>query len=775
MNCSDLLRLCLFGCLLLPPGGWCAETAPTADRHPGPACLRADDFFTDEVWTKVGARTCLECHKVGGDAEDSKFILQDPKRDPDPASGGFLRQNRAAFVKMAALHKEGKSRLLVKATGGLSHGGDDVLKPDSTGYRILAEFVRRLEAPEGAPAPPAVVKETANFFDGIAMLDNRRLLRRATLSLAGRLPTPEELATVDQRGLPAFQPVLDGVMKEPAFYDRLAEAFNDIFLITGFTGLPDQVIFSYENFRGTRNWEQTYDVSSAGDEAAQRRARNVLYEVFRDASRREPLELIKYIVRENHPFTEIVTADFIMESPYTARAYGNFEEVKGRFQNPEDPFEFIPVRLAALTSPNRGFVQHSETGFYPHAGLLTTFQYLRRYPTTETNRNRLRGRMFYQQFLGVDVLELAARVKDAAAVTAKFEIPTMQASECVVCHRTLDPVAGLFQDFYAIEGVFGPRKDGWYKDMFGAGFEGEDLPAEQKWRALQWLGERTVKDPRFASTMVEHVYYILTGRRALLPPKAIDDPLFDAKQRAYAAQHAEIERIASRFVQAKFNLKTAFQEWIVSPFYRADGLSTAAANPQRLTELGDLGLARMLGPEQLERKLTAVFGTSWGKLTKQTALLYGGIDAKEVTERATDPSGAMGALQRTMANEVAGKNVSLDFALAAGERRLFPGLEPEVQPGQSPESDLRLRQTMAHLHELVLGRYDAVDSPEVTRTFELFASILADAAERKGKNEFEPYARAIAGGPRLPDPTYTIRAWRGVLTYLLRQRDFLYE
>ena len=41
-----------------------------------------------------------------------------------------------------------------------------------------------------------------------------------------------------------------------------------------------------------------------------------------------------------------------------------------------------------------------------------------------------------------DVLELAARVSDAAAITAKFEIPTMQASECVVCHKTIDPVAG---------------------------------------------------------------------------------------------------------------------------------------------------------------------------------------------------------------------------------------------------------------------------------------------------------------------------------------------
>src|SRR5690606_23906747 len=122
----------------------------------------------------------------------------------------------------------------------------------------------------------------------------------------------------------------------------------------------------------------------------------------------EPLELVKHIVRENRPFTEIITADYIMISPYTARGYGLFEELRERFANPEDAFEYIPVRLPALKGRDKRSDQKSETGFYPHAGILSTFQYLRRYPTTETNRNRLRGRMFYQHFLGVDVLELAA-------------------------------------------------------------------------------------------------------------------------------------------------------------------------------------------------------------------------------------------------------------------------------------------------------------------------------------------------------------------------------
>src|SRR5205085_11212870 len=142
----------------------------------------------------------------------------------------------------------------------------------------------------------------------------------------------------------------------------------------------------------------------------------------------------------DHPFTELVTAGYLMVTPYTARGYSIYDERRSKFKCPDDPFEYIPAKLKALKGRNESQNQESATGFYPHAGLLTTFQYLRRYPTTETNRNRLRSRMFYQHFLGIDALELAARVSDAAAVTAKFEVPTMQASECVVCHKTVDPV-----------------------------------------------------------------------------------------------------------------------------------------------------------------------------------------------------------------------------------------------------------------------------------------------------------------------------------------------
>jgi hypothetical protein len=738
-----------------------------------PCGRNVEDYFAKEVWVKVASVQCLQCHKAGGDAEGTRLVLHDPRKFTGHAQDEVMAKNRDAFCNLGRMQEGGKSRLLVKVAGGLKHGGGDVLKPDSKGYQILAAFVRRLESPRTAPVPLTEDKNSPPFFEGVAMLEPSRLLRRVTLSLAGRLPTPDEQRAVDETGLRGLSPILDALMTEDAFYDRLREGFNDIFLTRGLGGNPEADVLSYEYFSKTRLWTAKHDLSHI-PEKDRTKARYKLDADYRQALLGEPMKLIEHIVRNDRPFTEIVTADYIMVTPYSARGYGVFEDVKAKFKNPDDPFEYIPVRLKALEGRVKGSNQESATGYYPHAGMLSMFQYLRRYPTTETNRNRLRARMYYLHFLGVDVLELAARVSDAAAVTAKYEIPTMQASECVVCHKTIDPVASLYQDYYDFDGTFKRRKGGWYKDMFQAGFEGEEMPAAERWRALQWLGERTAKDPRFAVCMVEHVYYLLTGRKALLPPKDLDDPLYAAKRRAYQEQRRQVEAIAERFAKTGFNLKGVFKDWIVTDFYRADGLATKNDDPRRRAELDDVGIVRMLSPEQVERKIEAVFGQRWNRLNDQLAILYGGIDSKEVTERAVDPSGAMGAIQRIMANDVACKHTLRDFALPAHQRRLFPGIEPNVLPG-TPEADAQIRRAIVHLHAHVLGRRDAIDSADVTRSFELFAGILADAKLQKGVEKVEIYScRAnVPGAPG--DPHYTIRAWRGVLTYLLRRPEFLYE
>ncbi len=765
---SAILALCSI--LILTASVRAQDVKPKTTPASNPSL---DDYFVKELWPKVGAVLCVQCHIKGGDAEESKLILLDPKKLQGHAQEEALRQNRDAFARLAATKHKDESRILIKVTGGLKHGGEDVLKPGSKGYLILAEFVRRVNAPPSKTPPIVDNKNLPPFFKDVTMLDAKRLLRRVTLSLAGRLPTDAERTAVAKSEMNALPSILDSLMKEDAFHDRVREAFNDIFLTVGIDD-PIASVLTYEHFQKTRLWTQKFDLDSIEDAKARQQARYKLDADYRKALLGEPMKLIEHIVRNDRPFTEIVTADYIMVTPYSARGYGVFDELKPKFKNIDDPFEYIPVKLKALKGRSKATDQESATGDYPHAGVLSSFQYLRRYPTTETNRNRLRARMYYQHFLGVDALDLAARVSDAAAVTAKYKVPTMQASECVVCHKTVDPVAGLFQDYYAFDGVYGRRKGGWYEDMFPAGFEGEKLEAKERWRALQWLGERTAKDPRFAVAMTEHVYYVLTGRKTLLAPKDLDDPLYAAKRRAYQEQRRQVEDIANRFTKSGFNIKSAFKDWIASDFYRADGIATALDNPQGRAELDDIGVVRMLAPEQVERKVKAVFGQPWGKLRDQLAILYGGIDSNEVTERATDPSGAMGAIQRILANDVACKHVLRDFALKPAERRLFPRIEPSVLPG-TPETDAEIRKAIVHLHDLVLGRHDADDAKEVSRTFELFAGVIADAKLQKGIENRENY-HCRSNVPDAPnDPHYTIRAWRAVVTYLLRRPEFLYE
>ncbi|MDP7015497.1 MAG: hypothetical protein QGG36_06840 [Pirellulaceae bacterium] len=746
---------------------------PTAAKHRGPECLKLDRFFVDEVWSKVGERTCLECHRAKGDAADSDFVLSNVTLDRSRLTG-----NRDAFFRTAALRDGDKSVLLSKVTGGMDHGGGEVVERGSTSYRILESYVHRASRATGdgrIPSNSLSDGDPRPFFSGVRMMSPERLLRRAALSLVGRLPSADETAAVREGGRAALDGLLDGMMTEDAFYERIKEGFNDIFLTLGYDGNGEEVL-SYDHFQPTRLWYQKHDLSEVADAKQRQRARWDLARVYRDAIRREPLELIEHIVRHDRPFTELVTADYIMVSPYSARGYGVFEEMREKFTDPNDPFEYHPTKLPPLKSRN-GKEQESASGFYPHSGLLSMFHYLRRYPTTATNRNRLRARMYYQHFLGIDVLELAPRVRDAAAVSTEYDNPTMQAADCVVCHKTIDPVAGLFQDFNE-GGHLGPRKDGWHTDMFGAGLEGEEMPAAERWRSLQWLGERTARDPRFAVAMVEHVYYILVGRRVLSPPADIDDPLFRGKRRAYLEQRALIETAAIQFTKNQFNLKSVFKRLIDSDFYRADSLAVAIEDPQRLAELDDIGLVRMLTPEQLERKITAIFGQKWGRLVNRESrfkILYGGIDSKSVTERVTDPSGAMGAIQRIMANDVACKNVALDFTRPANERRLFPQIEPDVVPGGNAAAEKQIRRAIVHLHAVILGRDHEPDDAEVSRTYRLFAGIVADAKAAKGIDKRGSYFCERVNERYVNDPHYTVRAWRGVVTYLLRQHDFLYE
>ena len=237
--------LLVVGFALLVP--ICQTARAEETRRQSPQRLVVDSFFAEEVWAKVGERNCLKCHKTGGEASDSKFLLQ-----RTPGDRKSLSHNREAFSRMADAQGDGKSRLLVKATGGLDHGGGLILKTDSTEYRILERFVRGLsKATQPSDKTELAEYDPRPFFEGVQMVSPERLLRRLTLSLAARLPSVQERAAVKERGMQAMDGVLDQLMKEDAFYERLKEGFNDILLML----VPDngKGVLSSVHFQGTRS------------------------------------------------------------------------------------------------------------------------------------------------------------------------------------------------------------------------------------------------------------------------------------------------------------------------------------------------------------------------------------------------------------------------------------------------------------------------------------------------------------------------------------------
>ena len=184
--------------------------------------------------------------------------------------------------------------------------------------------------------------------------------------------------------------------------------------------------------------------------------------------RRAPLALIAHVVENDRPYTEILTADYIMANPMAAKAYG---APTHHFDDLDDIHEFKPSSIESYYRQGEGIETEFDrvigalhilkpgplTTDYPHAGILNTTSFLYRYPTTATNRNRARSRWTYYHFLGLDIEKSASRSTDPVAL-ADTNNPTLLNPACTVCHRIMDPVAGAFQNY---------SDDGFYKFSWG--------------------------------------------------------------------------------------------------------------------------------------------------------------------------------------------------------------------------------------------------------------------------------------------------------------------
>jgi hypothetical protein len=768
-------------------------------------CDSTREYFASNVW-RVVEQKCIACHNRSGLAKDTKYVLK------TSAEAGFIDYNLNIIASVASFERDGESLWLLKPSLQIDHKGGLVVEKGSDDYKAMTGLVARLKS--DAVCEP----NTSGQFTGVEQLDAVGTLRKAAIILAGRMPSKEEVQRVEAGGFAELDHVLDEMMTEPAFLDFLQTTYGDLFETDFYLGFGADVL---DGLYANPFWYEAAPhslMAQYGFMSTDELALNTNVSIAR-----EPLELIKYVASHDKPFTEILTANYMMMTPLSQRTYGG--TMLEEFQDPSNALEFQPATLPKYTN-----AQGDEVAF-PHAGVLTSPMMLARHPTTPTNRARHRARMVLLWFLGTDILKAADQPVDQTKITAIN--PQRDDANCSVCHAVVDTIAGNFQAFQPYDdndpaddqlGVFFHSEPQWYSEMWPAGLDDKKLPLEAAPYGLQWLGQQVAGDDRFALATVFNLYRGLTGADPLIAPKDYADPLYEAKFHSFLTQSEVFRAVAEHFRAAPYNgsvynVKVIVKDLVMSPYFRA--VNAVPLAEEDLVKLGDVGMGHLLTPEQLHRKIRAVLGIPWGysdqygydgepllspaprdpTRTGTFQIFYGGVDFVEATARIKDPNGLMAAVAERMAVEMSCYAAPHDMAKPGTERLLFPEVEiggitydpreltPESGGLAVPDAVQGIKQTIAHLHDHILGEKLEATDPEVERTYQLFLETWREGTEKLSVNELDSNLPdrcwAVSDfwtGTPIPqeqqitaDEKYTIRSWQAVLTYMLSDYKFLYE
>ena len=651
---------------------------------------------------------CIACHVEGGTSGNTRIVFV---TGSDASHRRSNRQTLADFLSLV----EGGAELLLNKVQGVSHGGGVQLQAGSSGF----EHIRIWLGLVGEEAiSPGVTPET--LFESVRMVSHERTLRRAALLFAGRNPTAEELRALAD-GTVGIGRAIRNLMQGPAFHDFLIRAGNDR-------------LFTDRHIRSVLDPNSEYFVRLA---QLMRKGRvrygddfygSKWFHAVQFGVARAPLELIAHVVENDLPYTEILTADYIMANPFAAEIY----DAASEFADDDDPLEFQPSAIVGYYGKHESKITrfNQKYGLHiispgtlrmdiPLAGILNTNVFLHRYPSTATNRNRARARWTYYHFLGVDVEQSAPRTTDPIAL-ADTNSPTMYNSACTVCHAALDPVAGAFQN-YGNEGYYRENYGGtdsldefykeppdgsdtlyvqgdtWYRDMRAPGFEGAAAPDADY--SLRWLANRITEDERFAEAAVRFWWPAVMGTEVAEAPEDPGDVGFAGRLLAANAQALEVARLAERFEQGvggkhAYNVKNLLADLVLSKWFRAGAITDD--DPTRREALRNAGAERMLTPEELTRKTAAITGVEWGRirpnanlrfvhnlshLERDYRLLYGGTDSAGVTERAGDMTALMASVAQRQALELSRMIVLKElYLLPRAERKLFGGVDVRHSP-----------------------------------------------------------------------------------------------
>ena len=306
------------------------STAPgRGAARPSGADPEAEAFRT--LASPVVQSKCVNCHVEGGASGDSRLVFV-PDADPD-----HLSKNLQAFKRLLESVNDatgdGADYVLGKIQG-VSHGGGVQAAAGTDDFAAIERFLGVLEGRDSGP----VTITPANLFEGVAMEMPRSTLRRAAIIFAGRTPTDAEYESIKTGGTSTLRQAIRELMTGQGFHDFLIRGAND----------------------------QAADGSGRSLSSMQRRPMNS--SSFRICTTRSRLSGISpeerwrwfqacpirnlpvasgvdcaHVAKSDLPYTEVLTADYIMANPLAAQAYG----ASTVFDDPEDLHEFKPSQIVS--------------------------------------------------------------------------------------------------------------------------------------------------------------------------------------------------------------------------------------------------------------------------------------------------------------------------------------------------------------------------------------------------------------------------------------------
>ncbi|MEH6343898.1 MAG: hypothetical protein V7785_02335 [Bermanella sp.] len=791
-------------------------------RSTSGACEIDTDFFANRVWPRVLSQ-CASCHNAGGLAGESAFILQNTQAALDDNFSAALSFNNA--YPGLLLDKPSEENI--------EHGGGTIFHINDDNYAIMSELLARFEEPidsceqSDEPAAQASSLDARSLIDKLTLASPAHTFREASLLLAGQLPSAAETAAISESNLKS---AIRNLMVGDSFEAFLMEAANDQLLTMKWAGsrTPGLSALNGEYFYpqvSSRIAPLEAAVETANTEEVRAIAQQAVWDAYSNtnlALAQEPLRLISHVVTQEHPYSEVLTANYMLVNPYTNDVF----DTGLSFSDPQDPNDWKEAQISSGYRNGRDL---------PHSGILTSPMYLARYPSTDTNRNRARSRWTYYFFLGVDIEGLAIRPMNGDSLM-DVDNPTLNNPDCAVCHEIMDPVAGAFQN-WGNDGQFrdqcgwfpdGNHPEGgewlcdldalpwtgykeffdpyvagdlWYRDMRSPGFNTTQLPASQGSSSLAWLAQQMIEDARFSEGTVRFWFKGLFAREPVALPGDADDAQFASQLAAYEIDTLYVNEFASAFANGSagtanhgaYNLKDLLVDMLVSPLFRAQS-SQQNLNADEQNALVYTGTGRLLTPEQLNRKLLALLGQYWSHVWDQerNQLLedfygfYGGIDSDGVTDRNGQLNTLMSTVIERFSSEMVCRLVIDEFELNNSQRLLFG----DASINDTPQTSSGVSNIKLALTNLIIRLWgpDQASAVEVEAAYNLFVvlrnerlensatAVLATNEAQTNNDDNDEFCQLDWGNDSalVEDSNQVLRPWMGVLMYLISDYKVMY-